>query len=88
MTSKIAQVASMLGSPEFLQTQKQSMEQEMAFGAFLNNYAASTGGGQSDLFSGKAADSSVKPDTVKQTAYICPDFKTRLRLLDYIIKSL
>ncbi len=69
MTSKIAQVASMLGSPEFLQTQKQSMEQEMAFGAFLNNYAASTGGGQSDLFSGKAADSFVKPDTVKQTAY-------------------
>ncbi|MEY8392067.1 flagellar hook-length control protein FliK [Lachnospiraceae bacterium 45-W7] len=66
--SKIAQVASMLNSPEFLQAQKQSQEQEIAFGTFLN-YAASPGGEPSDLFSGRTAEKSAKLDTVNQTAY-------------------
>lgn len=66
--SKVSQIASMLNSPEFLKAQKQSQEETAAFGALLN-YTASAGGGEAELFSGKAAGKITETDTVNQTAY-------------------
>ena len=49
ITSKIAQIASLMSNPELLQAQKQSQQADIAFGAFLSQTA---GGGDREFFSG------------------------------------
>ncbi len=66
--SKVAQISSMLNSPEFLKVQKQSQEETDAFGALLN-YTASAGGGKADLFSGRAEEKAAGTDIVNKTVY-------------------
>ena len=47
ITSKIAQIASLMSSPELLQAQKQSQQADIAFGAFLSQ---TSGGGDREFF--------------------------------------
>ncbi len=66
-TSKIAQMASLLSSPELLNTQKQSQSTNFVFGAFLSQTA---GGRNQEFFSCETAGQSPsQADTVKQAAY-------------------
>ncbi len=66
ITSKIAQIASLMSSPELLQTQKQSQETELAFGTFLNQ---TSGGGSTEFLSGGNRQKTVKPAGAEQNFY-------------------
>ncbi len=66
ITSKIAQIASLMSSPELLQAQKQSQQADIAFGAFLSQTA---GGGDREFFSGGHAQKTVKSVGAEQNFY-------------------
>lgn len=66
ITSKIAQIASLMSSPELLQAQKQSQQADIAFGAFLSQ---TSGGGDREFFSGGHAQKTVKSVGAEQNFY-------------------
>ncbi len=66
ITSKIAQIASLMSNPELLQAQKQSQQADIAFGAFLSQTA---GGGDREFFSGGHAQKTVKSVGAEQNFY-------------------
>ena len=64
-TSKIAQMASLFNSPELMNTQKQTQQTDLAFGAFLSQTAGNT---RQEFLSSDNVQKSVEP-TGKQAAY-------------------
>lgn len=64
-TSKIAQMASLLNSPDLMNTQKQTQQTDLAFGAFLSQTSGNT---RQEFLSSDNAQKAVEP-TGKQTAY-------------------
>ncbi len=66
VTSKVAQIAAMLGSPDLLQTQKQQQGTEAAFGAFLNQTSVDRG---QQKFSANENVPVVKTEMSEQAVY-------------------
>ena len=64
-TSKIAQMASLLNSPDLMNTQKQTQQTDLAFGAFLSQTSGNT---RQEFLSSDNAQKAVEP-TGKKTAY-------------------
>lgn len=64
-TSKIAQMAALLNSPELMNTQKQTQQADVAFGAFLSQTA---GGTKQEFLSSENVQKALEP-TGKQNAY-------------------
>ena len=64
-TSKIAQMASLLNSPDLMNTQKQTQQTDLAFGAFLSQTSGNT---RQEFLSSDSMQKAVE-STGKQTAY-------------------